>query len=255
MSCLDGTTEALLPTRSFDNVAEMRILCCVDESAIKHVLAGLRAESEQHRARIDDLNAQLKSEDAAWARVDDAIRVLENLLNPEVVEAPSERSTESEAYRPSSTSLGVQSEDALFGGETASDRPSVSSVLRQYLPKTPGGKRLKSSKMVADVLADIGEPITRSEFRTEFYKKFDEDEIKDYWDRPDNALATALARAAKENMIQAIGDDKFAPNTYKNDDTNDSGMAPPNTHENDGDTNDSGGDSHQPGNRIREGVG
>lgn len=235
----------------FDNGAFMCILCCVDESAIKHLLAGLRAESEQHRVHSDDLKAQVKSTDEARARVDEAIRALEILLNPEVVEASSEGSTESEAHRPSS-SVGVQSEGSLLGGETASDRPSL--LLRQYLSKS-GGKRLKSTKMVADVLAEIGEPVTRSEFRTAFYKKFDEDEIKGYWDRPDNALTTALARAAQSKIIQTIGDDKFASKTYKNDDTNDSGMFPPDTHENDDDTNDSGGGSHESVIRVGEGAG
>lgn len=102
-----------------------------------------------------------------------------------------------------------------IGAATEAVNRFVSSTLTPYVPRGGKGSRLKSTRMVADLVNEIGSPISRDELRDAFFAKFERDEIEHYWQRPDNALGNAIARAVEENLIQSIGDDKFAPRGYK----------------------------------------
>ncbi|OBK84483.1 hypothetical protein A5648_08965 [Mycolicibacter sinensis] len=55
--------------------------------------------------------------------------------------------------------------------------------------------------MVVDVLNEIDTTVSRNEFKAAFFAKFPRADVELIWENVDNAISTALRRAAKENLI------------------------------------------------------
>jgi hypothetical protein len=72
-----------------------------------------------------------------------------------------------------------------------------------YIPAI-GGKRLKSKLMIFDLLKTINEPVTRDQLRQLFFDHYGREDLKRYWRKPDNALATAIDRAVADHYIETI---------------------------------------------------
>ena len=66
------------------------------------------------------------------------------------------------------------------------------------------GNAFARSLMVSDVVDKLGEPVTRDRLREAFFEHFGREDIKKFWERPDNALNTAIIRARDEDLIIEI---------------------------------------------------
>ncbi len=71
--------------------------------------------------------------------------------------------------------------------------------LQPYVPA--GGKRLKSKRMLFDLMKMTQEPLTRDQLRAFFFSYYGMEDLKRYWVRPENALNTAIDRAVADGYI------------------------------------------------------
>lgn len=110
-----------------------------------------------------------------------------------------------------SASMTVKPPAASF---TATVRPALQfkSEARGVAPPVPsphlskyvapgGGTRLKSKRMLFDLLKSISAPVGREELKQRFFDHYGREELERYWKRPDNALSTAIERAIADEYI------------------------------------------------------
>lgn len=81
--------------------------------------------------------------------------------------------------------------------------PVPPSHLEPYLAPG-GGTRLKSKRMLFDLMKIIAQPVTREQLRQHFFDHYGREDLERYWKRPDNALNTAIDRAAEDHYIKAV---------------------------------------------------
>jgi hypothetical protein len=87
--------------------------------------------------------------------------------------------------------------------------------LQPYVPAGGGKKkRLRSKLMVFDLLARMEAPVTRDELHIKFFEYFGLKNMEAFWQRPTNALNTAIDRARDDNLILEIPGEGGAPATY-----------------------------------------
>lgn len=95
---------------------------------------------------------------------------------------------------------------AKVGGEPARDLQPSSQPIHQSEPRVQG--RVQSTKMVADLINELGRPVHRDEIVRLFDQKFG---VPATWTIPRNVLGTALNRAAQRGLIQQLNQFEFAP--------------------------------------------
>lgn len=76
---------------------------------------------------------------------------------------------------------------------------NIHPALAPYVGGT--GQRLRSTAMVADLLASTDESFTRDELKTLFFVAYPREELEKYWEKPDNAFGNALLRAVDEGLV------------------------------------------------------
>lgn len=79
---------------------------------------------------------------------------------------------------------------------------SAGSPIAKYIKRGGKGRRLSSTSMIGDLVDEQPRLFTRDELKDAFFEKFSREEMERFWDRPDNAFGTALARAVKEGLIK-----------------------------------------------------
>jgi hypothetical protein len=88
------------------------------------------------------------------------------------------------------------------------------SPLAAYVARGGEGQRLRSTSMVADLVSELDEVITRDDLKVAFFERFPREDLERFWDRADNAFGNALARAVKEKSIvraeRSSGEEVFA---------------------------------------------
>lgn len=96
--------------------------------------------------------------------------------------------------------------EAVLGGDSARVlQPSPPPIDRAE--SRPQG-RVQSTKMVADLINELGRPVHRDEIVRLFDQKFG---IPETWTIPRNVLGTALNRAAQRGLIEQLNQFEFAP--------------------------------------------
>lgn len=154
----------------------------------------LRSERVLVVDRVEKLRSELDESTTQLARLDKAIESLELLI-------PSDTETSNDSDRENGLEIRPvphpDSSSDMFMSHNAED----DELIRRYLPRGGSGKRLRSTRMVADLLAEIGGPVTRDYLREAFFGIYGRDKLEKYWDRPENALNTAINRAIIENII------------------------------------------------------
>lgn len=102
-------------------------------------------------------------------------------------------------------------ERAVAGSQDGSEAPPPPK-LEPYLGV--GGKRLKSKRMIFDLLKVANRPLTRDDLRQLFFDHYGRENLERYWVRPDNALNTALDRAVADDLVQEIPNIDGKPPLY-----------------------------------------
>jgi hypothetical protein len=171
--------------------------------------AELEALNQQYaaalRAQIDEAlrEAEVKrreaDEAAAYAHsLQDALRsveALQHLQSPERVQVFDRRRELEDGTRGSTSSVTI----SAVGEIIVPPPPKIA----PYVP-TVGGKRLKSKRMIFDLLKMIEKPVTRDQLRRMFFEYYGRKDLERYWIRPDNALNTAIDRAVRDHYAEAI---------------------------------------------------
>lgn len=148
-------------------------------------LSELRHEYDVVTADVTHLNEQLAAREAHRRDVLGAIEALARLTNRDSAAAEDGPVAEAD-------------ED-----ERIPDVPLVQgdSPIAKYVKRGGQGSRLSSTSMIVDVLEEFDKPTNRDQLKEAFFKKFSRAEMERFWDRPDNAFSTALARAAEGKLI------------------------------------------------------
>jgi hypothetical protein len=173
-----------------------------DNAAVIVALDELHA---QYDAALEDAKLKQEQLDRATAlltTLETAIRSLEALANFSSAEK-------------SSRSVSV-AELLSRNGVVSKPRWKNDPPPRELAPYVPavGGKRLKSKRMVFDLLHTMKGPVTRDELRRLFFEHYGRENLERYWARPDNALNTAIDRAADEHIIEEIPATDGGPPRY-----------------------------------------
>lgn len=99
---------------------------------------------------------------------------------------------------------GVAEEESDFTLEVAvPDERLVApgSPIAKYIKGGGKGRRLSSTSMIGDLVEELDRILKREDLKDAFFEKFSRQEMERFWDRPDNAFGTALARALKEKLV------------------------------------------------------
>ncbi len=165
-------------------------------------LEELRSERDALVAQATGLRAELDGINARVGQLNTVIEPLEALVSGAT------------SIPPTAAANGAAANDVtglravVTTGEIpeVDDRQDVPEVFKRYLPRGGEGKRLRSTLMVSDVVEMIGEPVTKEMLRRRFFDHFGRDNLARFWERPDNALNTAIGRAIEEQLITRVPD-------------------------------------------------
>jgi hypothetical protein len=157
----------------------------------------LERERADLRFRLGQLDGEIAPLTARLHQLDSVIAPLTALVSGSE-DTPTTRSAPKELAEAGTSAPSEIPEDE--------DGWKVPEVFRRYMPKGGEGKRkrLRSTLMVSDVVDKLGEPVTRDHLREAFFEHFGREDIQRFWDRPDNALNTAIMRARDEDLIVEI---------------------------------------------------
>lgn len=155
----------------------------------------LERERQQLRSRLAQLDGEIAPLIARLQQLDSAIKPLEILV-----------SVSNGVDIPAGDATGADVSAEHNQVPTDEEQWEVPEVFKRYMPKTGEGtrKRLRSTLMVSDVVDALGEPVTRNRLREAFFEHFGREDLERFWDRPDNALNTAIIRARDEDLIVEI---------------------------------------------------
>ena len=179
-------------------------------------LEELRSERAELAARVDQLTRereklqdQLACIEAEVSPLATRLRQMDLVIQP--LAALVEVAPASDTLPPTTTDGVVKS--AQMDSNVPGEEWEVPEVFKRYMPRGGTGprKRLRSTLMVADVVDKIGEPVTRDHLREAFYDHFGRENISRFWNRPDNALNTAIMRARDEELIIEVNVDGRPP--------------------------------------------
>lgn len=169
----------------------------------------------------DDLMDQLAQLDGEIAPSADRLRQLDLVIAPltalvSVIGAPLVSVTNGTPTMESAARAEDKADPA--SASDVDEDWEIPDVFKRYLPKSGGDgkrkRRLRSTLMVSDIVDKLGEPVTRDRLREAFYDHFGREDIKRFWDRPDNALTTAIIRARDEDLIIEVPADNNGPALY-----------------------------------------
>lgn len=171
-----------------------------DHMVIDHKAAALeelRSERDALVFQVDGLRTELGEVEARISQLDSVIGPLQALVSGKAVAS---------AHNDSGVADITCLQTALTTSRVPDidDRRNVPEVFKRYMPRGGEGKRLRSTLMVSDVVDMIGEPVTKETLRRRFFDHFGRDNLARFWDRPDNALNTAISRAAEEELITVV---------------------------------------------------
>lgn len=159
---------------------------------VARALEELRQEYAEVEADVERAKQELAALETRHYRLGEAIGSLERLVDPHTEpEADSEPESESE-----SDGVPLLVEVGQEGVWLAADSP-----IAKYVKRGGEGRRLSSASMVVDVLEELDTTVNRDEFKVAFFRKFPREDMEKFWERPDNALITALTRAARDKLI------------------------------------------------------
>jgi hypothetical protein len=150
----------------------------------------LRREYEEVGTQVERMQRDLAAQEARHERLGEAIESLERLNEPEA--APGTAPEPETAPEP-----GAGLDDDIPDGPLV----SADSPIAKYIKRGGKGRRLSSTSMVVDLLGELDRVVSREELRETFFEKFSHEEVSRFWERPDNAFSTALARALKDELI------------------------------------------------------
>lgn len=108
---------------------------------------------------------------------------------------------------PSASFTGTVKPAFQFKGEARGFAPPVPSPHLSKYVAPGGGTRLKSKRMLFDLLKSINAPVNREELKQRFFDHYGREELERYWKRPDNALNTAIDRAIADECILPVAVD------------------------------------------------
>jgi hypothetical protein len=175
---------------------------------VETLLAALRAEREAVAAEVIELQQRLNGADVSLTKLNGAIASLELLLEP--IEVSGRPRDGGRAQHPTLENLDNSQNPADVVADHirvevkghAKRSTDLSDRLRPYVPA--GGQRLRSKQMVFDLLNHLAIPVTRDELRTAFFDYYGRENMERFWQRPENALNTAIDRAIEENIIREV---------------------------------------------------
>lgn len=178
------------------------------------LVSALETLQAQHKAVLADeqqIKAELEILRAVRGNLETAMRSLETLVtDPSTWESryPTDRTLTTVTVRPAAPS-------ELLDNAVAEVRKGEAPppVLAPYVPAV-GGKRLKSKRMLFDLLRSMKEPVTRDQLRHLFFQHYGRQNLERYWVRPDNALNTAIDRAVAEHLIEEAQPKDGGPALY-----------------------------------------
>ncbi|MGV0715904.1 hypothetical protein ABQE93_10905 [Mycolicibacterium sp. XJ662] len=177
---------------------------CPNEMSALHdaYVVSLRIQLEDAVVVMKKKQEEFNSAKDVVARIETALNSLDALSNLYALHL----------YTPSADASNRQSDFVIEGesgsqwiGEVkASVSPPVAPPQLEPYVAPGGGTRLKSKRMIFDLMKVIGEPVTREQLRQRFFDHYGREELEKYWKRPDNALNTAIDRAAEDHYIEAV---------------------------------------------------
>jgi hypothetical protein len=183
-------------------------------SSVAAALGELRREYAEVTALADEAQRHFLTLEQRRKRLDEAISSLEHLGDPaEAAQLAAERAiAKSPRFRPREIEMEFipeEDDSYVLDDDDEVDGPLVppDSPIAKYIKGSGGGRRLSSTYMIRDVVEEMDRVLKRQEVKDAFYQKFSLEDLKKFWDRPDNAFGTALNRAVKEKLIQK-GNDK-----------------------------------------------
>jgi hypothetical protein len=186
-------------------------MICMVTSQIANLLVELRSNRDAAAKQVYEYEVKLEKAKVEVGRYNAAIESLELLDAPtELPATPSTSVTGLEAPSNRETRRTTAPfPDAVVAETRRKDMPA------RIAPYAPiGGKRLKSKLMVFDLLKKIGQPVPRHQLCSQFFEYYGRDDLAKLWQRPDNALNTAIDRARDEGLLLEIKSPDGGPALY-----------------------------------------
>jgi hypothetical protein len=169
--------------------------------ALRAQHADLARDAEQARARLTEVEWKLDNLGEAIAALE---RMQSPVLNSASADEPPTRlelrgDGEVVAHFPP---LRVWGSDEPLDISVPRNKTASEPVHPAIAPYVGGtGQRLRSTSMVADLLASTDESFTRDELKALFFTTYPREELEKFWEKPDNAFGNALARAVEERLV------------------------------------------------------
>lgn len=184
----------------------------VELAPLVSALETLQAQHKEVLADEQQVQAELDMVRAVRANLETAMRSLEILVtDPSAWESPHPVSRSAPKVTVRVAEPSELLDNAVAEVRNAEGPPPP--VLAPYVPAV-GGKRLKSKRMLFDLLRRHGEPVTRERLRSLFFEHYGRQNLERYWVRPENALNTAIDRAVADNLIEEVPGNDGYPTTY-----------------------------------------
>jgi hypothetical protein len=185
-------------------------MICMVSNQIANLLVELRSNRDAAAKQVNEYEVKLEKAKVEVSRYTAAIESLELLDAPTEVQPPSAAVTGLEATPNRDTPrTAAPVLDAVVAETRRKDLPA------RIAPYAPiGGKRLKSKLMVFDLLKKIGQPVPRHQLCSQFFEYYGRDDLAKFWQRPDNALSTAIDRARDEGLILEVESRDGGPALY-----------------------------------------
>ncbi|WP_447646748.1 hypothetical protein [Nocardioides zeae] len=166
----------------------------MNPSAVEQVVADLEREHHDVLDRLAKLKAELAAVEARRADIENVRAGLERLGAVTV-----ERSTISDTDR-------AYAQAQRTDGGSSVGRDAVAAE-----PATPV-QRIRSTELVAQLVARAGAPMTRDEIVDRFGEEIG---FPETWQNPRNAIGNALARATSRGLIASLDGDRFAGKEFE----------------------------------------
>lgn len=165
----------------------------MSDPTLVHALETARGAREEAAGEVARLRAELQAAADHLAGLDNVIDAIESFLDG----ASSQKNPDG---TPGETANG-----------TADSVPSGAPRILRIEAPTTIRKKYPSTRMVGELVNELGRPIHRDEVLGAFEEKFG---IPSTWDNPRNTLGNALLRAWERGTIQRLDQHYFAPRNY-----------------------------------------
>lgn len=165
-----------------------------DDSLLK-TLTLLRTQRVDAAAEVERLETELQDARVNLRQLDRGIEGLEPFVDEEIA---TQEDTGDETPEKSSNETP---------NETPNEVPNESPRENFTVP-VPVRKKWPSTRMVAELVNDIGRPIHRDEILIQFDERFG---TPGTWENPRNTIGNALIRAWERGTIERLDQNYFAP--------------------------------------------